>query len=176
MIASAGMLLATSQITSTAGAQGQTAAAPAPSRTLTEADCTADRLGTAIPREAIGEPVSAVTLSVPAWTAASGAGYCAVTGTMAPMDPAPTARAITFRVVLPAAWDGRAMQLGGGGMNGVIPNLTGAIDGGPNGPARGVVTYGSDSGHQMGPNTSVDWATERRGDQEPRLHADEEDA
>ena len=159
VIASAGMLLATSPITSTAGAQGQTAVAPAPSRTLTEADCTADRLGTAIPREAIGEPVSAVTLSVPAWTAVSGAGYCTVTGSMAPIDPAPTARAITFRVVLPAAWDGRAMQLGGGGMNGVIPNLTGAIDGGPNGPARGVVTYGSDSGHQMGPNTSVDWVT-----------------
>ena len=159
VIAAAGMLLATSEGAKTAGAETQTAVAPSASRTLAEADCTAARLGGSIPREAIGEPVSAVTLSAPAWTSASGPGYCTVTGSMAPIDPAPTARAINFRVVLPATWDGRAMQLGGGGMNGVIPNLTGAIDAGPNGPGRGVVTYGSDSGHQMGANTSVDWVT-----------------
>ncbi|MEO7270894.1 MAG: tannase/feruloyl esterase family alpha/beta hydrolase, partial [Vicinamibacterales bacterium] len=134
------------------------AVAPAPSATLTEADCAAPRLGTSIPREAIGEPVSAVTLTAPAWTSTSDA-YCTVTGTLAPVDTSATARPITFQVVLPGTWNGRAMQLGGGGMNGVIPNLTGPIQGGPTGPARGVVTYGSDSGHQMGAGTSLDWAT-----------------
>ena len=34
-------------------------------------------------------------------------------------------RPINFRVVLPASWSRRAAQLGGGGMNGSIPNLTG---------------------------------------------------
>jgi len=169
------MLLATSEAPHTAGAETQPAVAPAPSRTLTEADCTAARLGTSIPTETIGEAVSAVTLTAPAWTSAGGPGYCTVTGSMAPVDTRPTARAITFRVVLPATWDGRAMQLGGGGMNGVIPNLTGPIDGGPNGPARGVVTYGSDSGHQMGANTSVDWVTNGEAIR-TLLHADEEDA
>ena len=68
---------------------------------------------------------------------------------MAPVDTARTARPINFRVVLPASWIARAAQLGGGGMNGIIPNLTG---GGPARPAarsqRGFATYGSDSGHQ----------------------------
>jgi feruloyl esterase len=63
---------------------------------------------------------------------------------MAPIDPA--ARPINFRVVFPASWTLRAAQLGGGGMNGMIPNLTGGR-GGSVGPAQGVATYGSDSGH-----------------------------
>ncbi len=140
--------------------QTATASAPAATRTLTEVDCVAAKVGTTIPTASIGEPVSAVTLAAPAWTAATATtpAFCAVTGSMAPVDRAATARPINFRVVMPAAWTGRAVQLGGGGMNGTIPNLTGPIDGGPSGPARGVVTYGSDSGHQMGPGTTTDWA------------------
>jgi hypothetical protein len=42
-------------------------------------------------------------------------------------------------------------------MNGVVPNLTAPIDGGANGPARGIVTYGSDSGHRGGRGVPVDW-------------------
>jgi pimeloyl-ACP methyl ester carboxylesterase len=140
------------------------AAAAAPvaqdEKTLAEADCSAAKLGTSIPASSIGEPVSAVTLSPPAWTPASGTtpAYCVVTGAMAPVDRAATARPINFRVVLPSRWSGRAMQLGGGGNNGIIPNLTGPILGGPSGPNREVVTFGSDSGHQMGPGESNAWA------------------
>src|SRR6185295_18554847 len=69
---------------------------------------------------------------------------------ISPVDSAVTARPINFRVWLPAAWNRRAVQQGGGGMNGVIPDLRGApypIDG--RSPAQwGFVTYGSDSGHQ----------------------------
>jgi pimeloyl-ACP methyl ester carboxylesterase len=141
--------------------RGQSAAAVASAqmRDLTEAECTAARIGTAIPASAIGEPVSAVTLEAPAWTAATGTvpAFCSVTGAMAPVDTSANAQPINFRVVLPSSWNGRAMQLGGGGFNGVIPNLTAPIDGGPNGPTRGVVTYGSDSGHRMGPGVSTDW-------------------
>lgn len=115
-------------------------------RTITEADCTAAKLATAVPVAAIGEPVSSVTLSEPRWTAAvdPAPAYCAIDGAMAPIDPA--AKPINFRVVLPASWTLRAAQLGGGGMNGIIPNLTGGR-GGSVGPAQGIVTYGSDSGH-----------------------------
>ena len=122
--------------------------------TVTTAECTAERLGTAVPTSAIGLPVRSVTLSAPVWVeAASGVpAHCRVDGVMAPIDTAPTARPINFRVLLPAAWNRRAAQLGGGGMNGIVPNLAGGIPGGPPSPfQRGLVTYGSDSGHQVVP-------------------------
>jgi feruloyl esterase len=133
-------------------------AQPAPARftdkpvVITPAACVTARVGESIPVSAIGEPVSAVTLAEPHWIAATDAlpARCEVDGRMMPLDTAPTARAINFRVWLPAEWNRRAAQQGGGGMNGVVPDLRGAgyaIDG--RSPAQlGFVTYGSDSGHQ----------------------------
>ena len=93
----------------------------------------------------------------PKWTAATStqASYCSIDGVMSPVDTAPSAKPINFRVVLPASWSRRAIQLGGGGFDGNIPNLTGNGDG----PllARGFATYGSDSGHQTAGPT--DWTT-----------------
>ena len=116
------------------------------SRTISPADCTPARLGTGIPISAIGEPVSAVTLEAPRWVEATRGlpAYCTVNGSMAPVDRAPTARPINFQVAFPSTWSARAAQLGGGGMNGSIPGLTGNPFG------QGFVTYGSDSGHQAG--------------------------
>lgn len=118
-------------------------------RTLTADECTSAKLDSAIPVASIGEPVAGVTLSAPLWVAAAGnaPAYCSVDGAMAPTDTSSHGRPINFRVVLPASWTSHAVQLGGGGMNGSIPNLTG-------GEAatllqRGFVTYGSDSGHQQ---------------------------
>jgi pimeloyl-ACP methyl ester carboxylesterase len=74
-----------------------------------------------------------------------------VNGSIAPVSKEANARPINFRVALPASWSRRAAQLGGGGMNGSIPNLLGGVDMGP-GPSlvqMGFATYGSDSGHQM---------------------------
>src|SRR5207249_3157055 len=111
-------------------------------------DCTSERLGTTIPASAIGEPVAGVSLAAPKWVSAGNApAYCSIDGAMAPMDTSSHGRAINFRVVLPASWTRRAAQMGGGGMNGTIPNLTA-------GEAnallqRGFATYGSDSGHQQ---------------------------
>jgi feruloyl esterase len=70
---------------------------------------------------------------------------------MAPVSKEANARPINFRVVLPASWSRRAMQLGGGGMNGSIPNLLGGADMGQGSSLiqLGFSTYGSDSGHQM---------------------------
>ena len=147
-------------------------AQPTTGTTITPADCTAARLGSGIPVPMIGEPVRSVTLAAPAWVDAGNGtpAHCRVDGVMAPISSDATARPINFRVVLPAAWNGRAAQLGGGGMNGIIPNLTGAAAGGaPSVLERGLATYGSDSGHQMafgrgrgavppGTNLSDDWA------------------
>jgi hypothetical protein len=123
-------------------------------KVVTEADCTAAKLGSTIPASAIGEPVSAVTLSAPVWTNTTNStpAYCSVNGSMAPISKEANAKPINFRVVLPASWSRRAAQLGGGGMNGSIPNLLGGVDMGPGTSLiqLGFATYGSDSGHQMG--------------------------
>jgi hypothetical protein len=132
-------------------------------RAITEADCTAAKLGDSIPVSAIGEPVSGVTLSAPRWNppGRNPSAWCSVNGVMAPVDHAANAKAINFQVAFPTTWNGRAVQLGGGGMNGTIPMLAGPP------LAQGYVTYGSDSGHQAsfgrGPArgdaaSSDDWA------------------
>src|SRR5689334_4464252 len=70
---------------------GAGAQAPSGSKTITEADCAAAKLGDSIPATAIGEPVSAVTLSAPRWNAAAKGlpPYCTVNGAMAPVDKSP---------------------------------------------------------------------------------------
>jgi hypothetical protein len=96
---------------------------PAENKVITEADCTAAKLGVSIPASAIGEPVSGVTLNAPVWTGGtnSASAYCSVKGAMAPVDA--NAKPINFQVVLPVSWSRRAAQIGGGGINGTIPNL-----------------------------------------------------
>src|SRR5436190_19344628 len=78
---------------------GVGAQAPGSSKTITEADCAAARLGGSIPASAIGEPVSGIRLSEPRWSAAakSGGPYCTVNGSIAPIDKAPNAKPINFQ-------------------------------------------------------------------------------
>lgn len=113
------------------------------SKVITASDASGERIGRSIPTEAIGEPVSAVTLKVPRWVDSTVElpAHVVVDGSMAPIDP--KAKPIHFRVLLPATWSCRAAQLGGGGFNGVIPSLAQAEY-----LRRGFATYGSDSGHQ----------------------------
>ena len=119
--------------------------------TITAADCKTAKLGDTIAASAVGEPVSAVAMGPPKWVPASDAlpPRCEVDGRIESIDKA-KAPPVNFRVWLPAEWNRRAAQQGGGGMNGVIPDLRGPaypIDG--RSPAQwGFVTYGSDSGHQ----------------------------
>src|SRR5688572_14026718 len=154
-------------------ARGAAPQASASLQTIGETVCTAERLGSTVPTARMGEPVGGVTLDAPVWVpeAATVQAHCRIDGLIAPATPGPTARPINFRVLLPAAWSRRAAHLGGGGMNGVIPNLTGNPAGPMGGTplARGFATYGSDSGHQSaggrrggapaaaGPDTSADW-------------------
>ena len=123
--------------------------ATSPERSISEADCTAEKVGSSIPVGSIGEPVAGVTLAAPRWVAATGTvpAYCSVDGVMAPIDKSANGRPINFRVVLPATWSRRAVQSGGGGFNGSIPNLTGQDVGQM--LRQGFATYGSDSGHGL---------------------------
>jgi feruloyl esterase len=92
-------------------------------------------------------PASTITPALPV--------HCRVIGKIAPLDPA--APPISFQVNLPTRWNGRAVQYGGGGFNGVL--ITGlALP--PSMPydlpvplSRGFVTYGTDSGHRTQPGT-----------------------
>ncbi|UPK07827.1 tannase/feruloyl esterase family alpha/beta hydrolase [Bradyrhizobium sp. 170] len=79
--------------------------------------------------------------------------FCKVLGQIAPSDP--NAPPIKFQVNLPVEWNGRSLQYGGGGFNGVlITGLalpTASPFGTPSPLARGFVTYGTDSGHETKP-------------------------
>ena len=128
---------------------GGQAPAPSDNKILAETGCTEEKIGSSIPTSSIGEPVAGVTLSAPRWVAATGnaPAYCSVDGAMAPVDTSANGRPINFRVVLPASWSRRSVQSGGGGFNGMIPNLTGGEIGAL--LRQGFATYGSDSGHNQ---------------------------
>src|SRR6516162_5210528 len=75
--------------------------------------------------------------------------YCKVLGEIAPLDPA--APPIRFEVNLPEQWNGKAVQYGGGGYNGVLitgldPLRDARLDT-PVPVARGFATWGTDAGH-----------------------------
>jgi len=79
--------------------------------------------------------------------------FCKVLGHIDPTDP--NAPPIKFEVNLPTEWNGRSLQYGGGGFNGVL--ITGlALPPAhpfqkPSPLAQGFVTYGTDSGHESKP-------------------------
>src|SRR5215831_16927149 len=110
-----------------------------------------------IPASEIGLPsggatiASAQTATVPADPSnpATTRDYCKVLGAVAPVDP--NAPPINFEVNLPADWNGKAVQYGGGGTNGVLITgmapLRDARRDTPVPVARGFVTWGTDSGH-----------------------------
>jgi Tannase and feruloyl esterase len=94
---------------------------------------------------------SATTEQLPASPAAAepSVAYCKVLGEIAPFDPA--APPIRFEVNLPEQWNGKAVQYGGGGFNGVLitgldPLRDARLDT-PVAVARGFATWGTDSGH-----------------------------
>ncbi|MDP3673694.1 MAG: tannase/feruloyl esterase family alpha/beta hydrolase [Novosphingobium sp.] len=80
--------------------------------------------------------------------------YCLVKGEITSVDP--TAQPITFLAAFPTQWNKKLMQLGGGGWDGYLPDVTSdyntgfRIATGPGSPvplARGYVVMGDDSGH-----------------------------
>jgi hypothetical protein len=83
--------------------------------------------------------------------AANGASaqYCKVMAAIAPLDP--KSYPINIEINLPLAWNGKAVQYGGGGFNGVlITGLAPLRDQPADLPppvGRGYMTFGTDSGH-----------------------------
>jgi feruloyl esterase len=83
------------------------------------------RAGTSIPVSAIGEPIGSVKLYAPVWVEPTDAtpAHVVIEGSIFSVDP--NGWPINFRVLLPASWSRRAIQSGGGGMNGSITVRTG---------------------------------------------------
>ena len=79
--------------------------------------------------------------------------YCKVLAHIEPNDP--NAPPIRFELNLPVEWNGRALQYGGGGINGVVITGLGLPPAMPfdsaSPLARGFATYGTDSGHESKP-------------------------
>lgn len=77
--------------------------------------------------------------------------YCELLVDIRPVDS--TAPLIKAQVNLPASWNGKSVQMGGGGLNGTL--VTGLGPGRADGPetplplTRGFITLGTDSGHQV---------------------------
>lgn len=93
-------------------------------------------------------PAGTITPAMPA--------HCRLVGRIAPMDP--KADPIQFQVNLPMQWNGRSVQFGGGGFNGVLTTGLGLVPGArydaPAPLAQGFVTVGTDSGHANKPGVS----------------------
>jgi feruloyl esterase len=111
-----------------------------------------------LPAGAIGLPTGGAKVDKAVLVTAGAAGnangeYCAVTGVILPASA--SAPGIEFQVNLASSWNGKAVQLGGGGYDGVLVTATGPAGLQPaNVPTplkQGYVTLGSDGGHKGGP-------------------------
>jgi feruloyl esterase len=111
--------------------------------------------GIEIPANAIGLATSGATLTSAELVRAnardnSNGEFCKVLGAIHPLSY--NAPDIRFEVNLPTAWNGKSLQLGGGGFNGSVVTGLGHYMKQPEAEdtalARGYVTLGSDSGHQ----------------------------
>ena len=129
---------------------GSNAAADA---ALTPLASCASMSGLKIAPAQIGLPTTGAELTSATLVAAAGQlpEYCKILGAIHPVDP--TAPDIQFGVDIPTSWNGKAWQLGGGGNDGTVPNLTVAppnqsVPGEISQLGQGYATYGSDSGHQ----------------------------
>lgn len=119
-----------------------------------DAFAAATKAAPAVPATAIGLPSrgAVVTSAQSVSATADHRAFCMVKGQIDAANPAdPT---ILFELNLPAAWNGKAVQMGGAGFNGAVVDGLGRSPGQAVGEAvplaQGYATYGSDSGHQSG--------------------------
>jgi pimeloyl-ACP methyl ester carboxylesterase len=114
--------------------------------------------GFAVSASAIGLPNSGASVQAAVFVAASENGnangdFCKVTGIVKPRHSG--SPDLEFEVNLPAVWNGRALQMGGGGYDGsLVTGLTQYSNQAPGSETplkQGYVTLGSDGGHKGKP-------------------------
>jgi pimeloyl-ACP methyl ester carboxylesterase len=104
-----------------------------------------------IPASAIGLPTTGATITSASRHHQGGVAYCKVMGRIHPIDR--RADDIRFELNLPANWNGKALQYGGGTFDGYLSASGGlhrtavGLSSQPPPLARGYATFGSDSGH-----------------------------
>ncbi|MGF6771642.1 hypothetical protein P3T18_004129 [Paraburkholderia sp. GAS199] len=109
--------------------------------------------GAVLPPELIALPTAGVQIETAGMVGATAPGnqqggeYCRITGRIKALEA--TTPDIRFDLNLPRRWNGRALQIGGGGYNGVVVSGTGVMPFSPDRAplAQGYVTFGDDSGH-----------------------------
>jgi hypothetical protein len=113
----------------------------------------AELAGAVLPPDLIAIPTAGVLIESAAMVAATAPGnqqggeYCRITGRIKGLKA--TTPDIRFDLNLPRRWNGRALQIGGGGYNGVVVSGTGVMPFSPDRAplAQGYATFGDDSGH-----------------------------
>ena len=111
--------------------------------------------GVTVSAAEIGLPTGGASVTSTELVAANATGnengeFCKVMGAIHPVSY--NAPDIEFEVNLPSGWNGKSLQLGGGGFNGTVVTGLGRYAKQPESErtplARGYVTLGSDSGHK----------------------------
>jgi hypothetical protein len=134
---------------------GAAGARAAPGPAEPEAACAA-LAGAVVQAGQIGLPTSGAHVVSATYAAAGGAGakpspaYCKVLAQISPVDP--HAQPITVQLNLPSAWNGKAVQMGGGGLDGLLVTADGPGPGAnaqPTPLSIGYATFGSDGGHSV---------------------------
>jgi len=134
---------------------GAAGAQAAPGLAEPEAACAA-LSGAVVQARQIGLPTSGAHVVSTTFLAADGAGhkaspaYCRVLAQIAPVDP--QGQPITVQLNLPSAWNGKAVQMGGAGLDGVLVTAEGPGPGAnaqPTPLSIGYATFGSDGGHSV---------------------------
>ena len=113
----------------------------------------AEFAGAVLPPELIALPTAGVLIESAAMIGATAPGnqqggeYCRITGRIKALKA--TTPDIRFDLNLPRRWNGRALQIGGGGYNGSVVSGTGVMPFSPDRAplAQGYATFGDDSGH-----------------------------
>lgn len=132
------------------------------------ADPCSDLVKLRIPARAIALPTRGATIDKAAVFAAEGdlPETCRVNGEI--RGSTSGAPPIRFQVNLPTRWNGKAVQFGGAGFNGLLVDGLGAVPGsapggnaGPHPLARGYATFGSDGGHQASDPFDSSFARQR---------------
>jgi pimeloyl-ACP methyl ester carboxylesterase len=120
----------------------------------------ANLTGLTLPPRTIALPNNGVTIDsatlIPESASGNEAGdYCRITGSIKALKSGTPD--IRFDLNLPSKWNGRALQLGGGGYNGVVVSGVGTMPFSPeHAPlAQGYATFGDDSGHVGNPGLAV---------------------